>query len=469
MPAVLAGIPPGNAVFDPFKDLSGLAAGKVGFSLDGLNDRQKEAITFLDSPIMVFAGPGSGKTRVLTFRVAYLLDAGVAEEPFQVLALTFTNKAADEMNDRIEKLIGSLKGRVWAGTFHSLCHRILRAYGPYISLAPNFTIVDDADRMEMIQDCLERARLLNRIPPMQALDEIGRFKNEMILPEQLASDPSSGRRAMGAVFADYQKRLANNGMIDFDDLMLLTIRLFQEHPTLCRIYQDAFPHILIDEYQDTNVAQMELLKLLAVRTRSLCAVADDDQSIYCWRGAQPQNIRAFIEHFGAEKVYLEKNHRSPQPIIDAAIAVVERNSSHEEKQLYGNPPREEFCIFGHLAGTMEKEAAFVAREIRGLLDAGCSPQEIAILFRTRHNSLFVLEQELVKAGVPCTRAGRDYSAPQQDLKGMADYLHIIHSEHNSRALRRVLASGLSKDDLNALGRFYRDCKYRHLFDAVELL
>jgi len=439
--------------------------------LDDLNEVQQEAAAFLEKPVMVYAGPGSGKTRVLTCRIAYLIGEGLVSEPFQVLALTFTNKAADEMNDRIEKLIGSLKGRVWAGTFHSLCHRILRAYGSYIGLAPGFTIVDERDKAELIEDCLEKARRANSLSPLTALEEIGRFKNGMMLPEQLKNAPNDRTRMLAEVFADYQKRLTNNGMVDFDDLLLLTIRLFQEYPVLCRIYQDAFPHILVDEYQDTNVAQMEFLKLLAARAQSLCAVADDDQSIYLWRGAQPENIRTFCEHFGAEEIVLRLNYRSPQPLLDAAMAVINHNSERKLKRLQGRKTEEVPCVFCFEANTVEEEAAFVASQIRRLAESGWHYKDIAVLFRTRHVSLKVLEQQLERMQIPYTPMGQDYVSTQEYLKALVDFVHVLHSELNGRALRRILQRGpnaLTQDTLVSLGHFTRRRNLR-LFDAFGLV
>jgi len=332
--------------------------------LEELNPSQREAVTAPDGPILVLAGPGSGKTRVLTYRIAYLLTARRVS-PFHILAVTFTNKAAEEMRSRLEALFGDRVGELTLGTFHATCARFLRREASLLGLHPQFVIYDEEDTLEAIRQALRDLNLdEKRYRPGALRAAISRAKNEFIRPEAYPIRTYFDE-IVARVYARYEERLRAADALDFDDLLLRAVELFEEHPDVLARYQERYRHILVDEFQDTNTVQYLLLRLLASRHRNLFCVGDEDQSIYGWRGADFRNVIRFREHFpDARIIVLEENYRSTETILQAAQAVIRRNTErYNEKRLIaarGPVPHSPF----YEAFDEEDEAAFIARGSR---------------------------------------------------------------------------------------------------------
>ena len=307
--------------------------------IESLNPQQRAAVTTVDGPLLVIAGAGSGKTRVITHRIAWLIrECGVA--PWEVFAATFTNKAAEEMRHRVAQLIpGAETGRLHVSTFHSLCVGILRSEAPAVGLSANFSICDATDQLALIKDCL---RVLNAPTSKLSAEQIRAF---ITAAKIRMLDPEAARRDLGgefgpvmaAVYAQYQERLRSSDAVDFDDLILHVVRIFQQHPEALERYRERWPYILVDEYQDTNAVQFELVRLLAGERGNICVVGDEDQSIYSWRGADIENLLQFQKRFeGAELIRLEQNYRSTETILDAAAAVIEHNTQRLGKALWSD-------------------------------------------------------------------------------------------------------------------------------------
>src|SRR5262245_4233063 len=352
--------------------------------LSGLNPAQYEAVTLPAGPILVIAGAGSGKTRVLTHRLAYLINE-LEVSPFEVLAITFTNKAAGEMQDRVANLVGPVARRMWVSTFHAACSRILRREASLLGYRSSFTIYDQADAQRLTEWVRRDLNLdPKRYPPRQLHHQISALKNELVLPAdyaQMAVAPSE--RRLADVYAEYQKRLQDASAVDFDDLLVLAVRLLRDHPEAPRRYQQRFKHILVDEFQDTNAAQFELIRLLAQEHRSVMAVGDESQSVYRFRGADFRNLLKFEDAFpDATTVVLDQNYRSTQRILDAANAVIENNVSSRKKHLWTEKHEGEPIV--RFQGDDEHdEAAFVTREIHRLVDnEQYRYGDIAVFYRT---------------------------------------------------------------------------------------
>ena len=351
--------------------------------LSQLNMPQREAVECTEGPLLILAGAGSGKTRVLTTRIAYLIyEKRVA--PWNILAITFTNKAAQEMRERIVALVGQDGEKVWASTFHSTCVRILRNEINYIGYDTSFVIYDDADQQTLIKMILKEQNLdEKKFPPRGVAARISNHKNELRTPEM------AYREAMGdfaeekhaEIYRMYQERLKQNNALDFDDLIMLTVQLFRDYPEVLERYQERFRYILVDEYQDTNMAQYVLVKLLASRYENLCVVGDDDQSIYQWRGADIRNILNFEKDYpNARVVKLEENYRSTQCILDAAYSVVRHNEGRKDKRLW-TEKKEGSLIASYMAYTEREEAWFIAKQIRDGVKEGRKLKDFAILCR----------------------------------------------------------------------------------------
>ena len=332
--------------------------------LQTLNPRQKAAVTHGDGPLLVIAGAGSGKTRVLTYRIAYLIRQGMAR-PDQILAVTFTNKAAQEMKDRVAGLIGGIAKGVWVSTFHSACVQILRAHSDRIGYSRNFQIFDTADQLVVAKEALQELNLdPKHFDPKAILASISSAKNELIGPaayEDRAAD--FWQRQVSRVYQLYQQKLVQNNGMDFDDLLMQAVHLFRTHPDVLKTYQDRFRYVLVDEYQDTNHAQYVLVSLLVARHGNLCVVGDDDQSIYGFRGADIRNILDFEKDFpNAVVIRLEQNYRSTQNILDAANNVIANNVGRKGKNLFTeNGPGEKLRLYQ--AYDEKQEAAFAANTI----------------------------------------------------------------------------------------------------------
>ncbi|NNF70286.1 MAG: UvrD-helicase domain-containing protein, partial [Acidimicrobiia bacterium] len=367
--------------------------------LEDLNPSQRHAVAHGDGPLLVVAGAGSGKTRVLTSRVAHLIqDLGVS--PHEILAITFTNKAASEMKERVGALVGGVIDSMWVSTFHSACARILRREAPRLGYRSSFSIYDSADSLRLIRYVVRDLDLdPKRFPPKSLRAVISNAKNDLVDYETY-SDTDSGfyHDKVSDVYRLYQQRLLEASAMDFDDLLMLTVDVMRVFPDVAEQYQRRFRHVLVDEYQDTNHAQYVLVNLLAERHRNVCVVGDSDQSIYAFRGADMRNILQFEKDYpDCSVVMLEQNYRSTQTILDAANAVIDNNASRRPKRLWTDAGQ------GHKIVTYEAEdeqdeAAFVAEQIQDLEVEGVRPRDIAVFYRTNAQSR-VVEEMFVKFGI----------------------------------------------------------------------
>src|SRR5215469_5540672 len=348
-----------------------------------LNDAQAAAVRKTDGPVLIFAGAGSGKTRVLTHHIAYLLGE-LRVEPDRILAVTFTNKAAGEMKSRLEKMVGPVARDIWVGTFHSMCVRILRRNGSRIGIAPNFAIIDDADQRQLVKEILDDLDYDERqLAPGACLAEIGKAKNALIWPEQYAQTQTSftGER-IANVYSEFQRRLAESNSLDFDDLIVRTIDLLERDKATREKYQQRFEYILVDEYQDVNAAQYRLIAVMAGYHGNVTVVGDDDQSIYSWRGSDYRMILRFEEDFpGATTFKLEENYRSTQRILDAANQLVANNKTRAPKKLFTRRGGgESITVFS--AQTERDEARYVVEKIKNLVRDGAAYRDFLVLYRT---------------------------------------------------------------------------------------
>src|ERR671934_1617879 len=367
--------------------------------LADLNPAQREAVLTTEGPLLVIAGAGSGKTRVLTYRVAHLLSA-VGVKPSEILAITFTNKAAAEMRERVEHLVGPPARAAWVMTFHSACGRILRREAQRLGYRSNFTIYDSADQLRLVKHCIEELeRDPKRFTPRGIHSQISKAKNNLVGPAEYASRVASFYdQTVADVYGLYQRRLFASNAVDFDDMLYLTVDVLERFPEAREKWQNAFRYILVDEYQDTNHAQYRLLQLLAQKHMNLCAVGDPDQSIYAFRGADINNILDFERDFpGTRTIALEQNYRSTNHILAAANAVIVNNRERKPKELWSELGQGEPV---HVVEVEDEhaEARFVAAEIAGLVEEGFNGDEIAVFYRTNAQSR-VLEDVLVRQGV----------------------------------------------------------------------
>src|SRR3954449_10249847 len=405
--------------------------------LADLNPAQREAVLETEGPLLVIAGAGSGKTRVLTHRVGHLLTAcGV--KPNEILAITFTNKAANEMKERLEDLLGPTARRLWILTFHAACGRILRREAQRLGYRTNFTIYDQADQIRLTKACLEELdRDPKRFVPRGIHSQISAAKNQLVGPEEYAERVSSFHdQTVAEVYDLYQKRLIASNAVDFDDLLMLTVQVLESFPEARERWQKAFRYILVDEYQDTNHAQYRLLQLLAEKHRNVCAVGDPDQSIYSFRGADIRNILEFERDFGETKtIALEQNYRSTNTILQAANAVIEHNRERKPKNLWselgeGEPVRALEVEDEH------GEARFVAAEIAAAVEEGFNGSEIAVFYRTNAQSR-VLEDVLVRQGVGYQVIGGPRFYERAEVKDVIAYLQAIDNPYDAVSLQRI--------------------------------
>lgn len=407
--------------------------------LDNLNPNQRQAVTTVSGPLLVIAGAGSGKTRVLTTRIAHLISEHQVP-PYRIAAVTFTNKAAQEMRERVEALVGPSAAEVFMGTFHSFCVRILRIEVVLSGYEPNFQIFDQADQLVAVRECLKELNLdPKRVPPKQILASISKAKDELITAEQY---PVSGgdywQQVVSKVYTKYQEKLKKSNALDFDDLIMVTVQMLQEHPELLRKYQERFRYILVDEYQDTNMAQYMLVKLLAQERGNICVVGDEDQSIYAFRGADIRNILEFEKDFpGAKVVKLEENYRSTQTILGAANSVIKNNTARKEKSLWTKRDEGEPVAF-HQADDERAEARFVAEQIVRLRgELGRSYRDFTILYRT-HALSRVFEEEFMRRGVPYRIVAGLRFYERKEIKDLLAYLRLIHNPDNDLAFLRIV-------------------------------
>jgi DNA helicase-2/ATP-dependent DNA helicase PcrA len=405
--------------------------------LADLNDAQREAVLTTEGPLLVIAGAGSGKTRVLTYRVAHLL-AACGVEPNEILAITFTNKAAGEMRERIEAAVGPKARAIWILTFHAACGRILRREAPRLGYRSNFTIYDQADQIRVVRACLEELeRDPKRFVPRGIHAQISNAKNALIGPDEYASRVASFYdQTVADVYGLYQRKLFASNAVDFDDLLMLTVDVLQRFPEAHEKWAKTFRYVLVDEYQDTNHAQYALLKLVTDVSKNLMAVGDEDQSVYSFRGADINNILDFERDFpGTQVVVLEQNYRSTNSILNAANAVISHNRERKEKRLWSDLGEGEPV---HVVEVEDEhaEARFVASEIAGLVELGASLSEIAVVYRTNAQSR-VLEDVLVRQGVAYQVIGGPRFYERAEIKDALAYLQVIDNPYDTVSLTRV--------------------------------
>ncbi len=403
----------------------------------GLNAAQQTAVTAPPGPILVLAGPGSGKTRVLTHRIAYLIQ-DLRIRPWNILAVTFTNKAAREMRHRIEGILDGQPRGLTMGTFHSICARILRRESEHLTYYDkDFVIFDSADQLQVIKQALKDLNLDDKkFPPYKMLNGISNAKNELITPEIYAATNYIAE-VTRRVYTQYQALLQANNAMDFDDLLMNTVLLFQERTDILRTYQERYEHILVDEFQDTNTTQYTLLRQLADLHRNIFAVGDSDQSIYKWRGADFRNIQRFREQYpDAEQILLEQNYRSTQIILDAAKAVIKRNPQRVHKELF-TVRQGGSLITVREAYNEREEAQFVMDTIENLILDGYSGGDMAVMYRTNAQSR-VLEEAFLRVGLPYRVVGATEFYKRKEVKDVIAYLRLIHNPADAVSLGRIL-------------------------------
>ena len=407
--------------------------------LAGLNDKQKEAVLHFEGPLLILAGAGSGKTRVLTHRIAYLIEEHQVL-PYHILALTFTNKAANEMRERVNNIIEYGAGSIWVSTFHSTCVRILRRFIDHLGYDNAFTIYDSDDQKSLMKDICKQLNIdTKKYKERTFLNAISSAKDELKTPEQYADEVAKeyNKKIFGRVYKEYQKRLKQNNALDFDDLIMLTVQLFQQNTEILNHYQERFPFILVDEYQDTNTAQFTLLSLLASRYQNLCVVGDDDQSIYRFRGANIHNILNFEKIFPATKVIrLEQNYRSTKNILAPASGVIKHNSMRKEKTLWTTAEAGAPISYGRYDNEYE-EAQGIAADIHRQVKDGMSYSDFAILYRTNAQSR-VFEEKLIYEGIPYRIIGAVNFYARKEIKDILCYLKTINNSADDIAIKRII-------------------------------
>jgi DNA helicase-2/ATP-dependent DNA helicase PcrA len=412
-------------------------------NLDILNSPQNAAVTTTEGPVLVLAGAGSGKTRVLTYRIAYILDAGLAG-PYNILAMTFTNKAAAEMKERVEKLLSESeiadfdknKSMPWMGTFHSICVKILRQHGEYVGLGRNFTIYDSIDSLAVVKEAMKRENIsIKEFNPHAIRSYISSAKNELITPADYANYAQGYfQQIVASIYPVYQKILRENNAVDFDDLLILVVKLLTENQNVLEYYQNLFRYILVDEYQDTNHAQYVIITKLAEKNRNICCVGDDDQSIYAFRGATIKNILNFEKDYPESVVIkLEQNYRSTKKILEASHNVICKNRGRKEKKLWTENDDGENIIL-YTAKDQNDEANWIVEKIKNL---GVDFNEIAVLYRTNAQSRS-LEEAFLQGGIPYKVVGNVKFYDRKEIKDIISYLKLIYNPKDKQSLERII-------------------------------
>jgi DNA helicase-2/ATP-dependent DNA helicase PcrA len=439
--------------------------------LNSLNPEQREAVLHLDGPLLILAGAGSGKTRVITSRIAYLVGDGHAQ-PQEVLAVTFTNKAAEEMRARVEALLGSDVSGMWVSTFHSLCARLLRREAPAIGLSRDFVIYDSSDQLTVVKQALKSLHVDESfVQPRAALSRISHAKNRMEGPEAVEANAGWNRRDehIAKIYAYYLNALKESNALDFDDLLLRTVELFEQSERVRTKYAEQFKFVMVDEYQDTNRPQYMLIRRLAGTHRNLCVVGDPDQSIYKWRGADLRNILDFEQDFGEAKIVkLERNYRSTQIILDAASAVISQNRNRKDKRLWTDRKGGDRIVYFRGGDELE-EADFITRTARGAL-ADDVEATVAVLYRTNAQSR-TIEDALMREGVAYKVVGGVRFYERKEIKDALAYMRLIINPHDDVSLRRVInvpARGIGKGVMEAVDQLPADDDDSFL-DALPLL
>ena len=438
--------------------------------IERLNHMQKEAVLYTEGPLLILAGAGSGKTRVITNRIAYLIkEKGVS--PKSVLAITFTNKAAAEMRERVESLVGMDAGGAWISTFHSACVRILRMYSHLIGYENNFTIYDTDDQKTVVKNICKKFEIdTKRFKEKWFMGKISSAKDELISESRFETEASGDYylETVSRVYTEYQKELKQNNALDFDDLIVKTVELFRAHPDILERFQERFRYISVDEYQDTNTAQFIFVSLLAKKYQNICVVGDDDQSIYKFRGANIGNILNFEKVFPKTKVIrLEQNYRSTKNILDAANGVIRNNKNRKDKKLWTQNGKGALIKLFHVENVYV-EADRVVEQIRMFLQEGYRLNDCACLYRTNAQSR-ALEEAFIRANIPYKIVGGVNFYQRKEIKDVLAYLKTIDNAKDDVAVRRIInvpKRGLGTAAVNAVQRI-ADAREFNFFAALD--
>lgn len=405
---------------------------------DTLNEQQQEAVFCTEGPLLLLAGAGSGKTRVLTHRIAYLMDQGV--NPYHIMAITFTNKAAKEMRERVDDLVGFGAEHIWVSTFHSTCVRILRRHIDKLGYGNSFTIYDADDQKSLIKQICKQYKIDTKMmPERRIINEISSAKDEFMTPSEYETRHQYDfkKKKIAQIYKEYQKQLKANNALDFDDLIFKTVELFQFHPEVLDYYQERFRYIMVDEYQDTNTIQFQLVSMLARKYQNLCVVGDDDQSIYKFRGANVKNILNFENVFPeAVTIKLEQNYRSTKNILNAANEVIKHNKGRKTKKLWTENEEGDLIEF-HQYGTEYEEARKIIHEIEDLSKEGYDYKNMAILYRTNAQSR-VFEESFMIKNIPYRIVGGTNFYQRKEVKDILSYLKVVDNGLDDLAVRRII-------------------------------
>ncbi len=439
--------------------------------MEALNNRQMEAVLKVNGPVLILAGAGSGKTRVLTHRIAHMIEeCGI--NPFNVMAITFTNKAAGEMRERVTKQVAFGSEQIWVSTFHSSCVRILRRYAQRIGYESNFTIYDTDDQKTLMKEICKKLQIdTKQVKERTLLGAISSAKDELISPEEFLKDSYGdyNRERIAKVYAQYQEALHKNNAMDFDDLIVKTVELFRTCGDVLDSYQERFKYIMVDEYQDTNTAQFEFLRLLSLKYRNLCVVGDDDQSIYKFRGANIRNILDFEKIFpDALVIKLEQNYRSTQTILDAANAVIRNNKGRKEKALWTSNGDGEVIHFKQVPSGYD-EADFIVSDIaKKKREIIVDYKDCAILYRTNAQAR-LLEEQFVRRGIPYDVVGGTNFYSRREIKDLLAYLKTIDNASDDLSVKRIInipKRGIGLTTLDKI-QFYADAHGMRFFEALK--
>ncbi len=429
--------------------------------LKNLNTEQKRAVTTINGPILILAGAGSGKTRVITYRIAYLISRGI--NPVNILAVTFTNKAADEMKNRVAKLLAEKSLNLWIGTFHSICVRILRREIHNLGFDRNFSIYDEQDKTYLVKEIIKNLNFDDKlINPKAVANKISSVKNELIDPEEFSESYTNSffDEVVADVYKEYQKRLKKNNALDFDDLIGLVIELLQRFPKIREKYQDIFQYILVDEYQDTNHAQYLLVKLLDNINKNICVVGDPDQSIYNFRGADIRNILNFENDYPETKIFkLEENYRSTKNILAGAQSVIENNSQRKRKGLWTNNKEGELIKI-YQAFNEKDEGEYIISEVRKIIrnERSVGLNDLVVFYRT-HAQSRALEESFVNSSIPYRIVGGVSFYERKEVKDILAYLKMINNSTDTVSLKRII---------NVPPRGIGDATFKHIIDLNGL-
>lgn len=406
--------------------------------VENMNNKQKEAILETEGPIMIIAGAGSGKTRVLTHRIAYLISEKNIYES-NILAITFTNKAAKEMKERIYSIVGENAKYIWINTFHSMCVRILREHIDLLGYNKNFTILDVSEQKSIIKMILKDLNYSeDEYEPTAILKIITNSKNQYLKPVDIENQARFGfMKVVSEVYYEYEKYLRKNSVLDFDDLLIKTIDIFNKYPDVLKKYQNKFQYIHVDEYQDTNLIQYKLIKLLSEEHKNICVVGDDDQSIYSWRGACSDNIKNFELDFpGTKLIFLDQNYRSNSTILNVANDIIKNNNDRKDKKLWSEKKGGEKIVL-YSAYNETDEAAFISKKIKEIKIRGGNYKDIAVLYRANHLSR-TLENSFISYGIPYKLIGSLKFLQRQEVKDILSYLNVLINKNDDFSLKRII-------------------------------